>query len=69
MKKAGEITKSSMDIQKQKLEIAKKLKITTNSAECYRKKQRIFLRSIVELEQKLQEAQEKLNQATVTGYA
>ncbi len=64
-KKAEEIIKMLMEIQKKKLEAVKKLNDAAIAAECHRKKQRIFLKSTAELEHRIEEAQEKVNQAMV----
>lgn len=65
-KKTAEIGKALIEIQKQKVVVAKQYKDAAITAECHRKKHRIFLRSTVELESRLQAAQEKLNQAIVS---
>lgn len=61
------ILKSLTETQKQKLEVVKNLKTSAAGLDYHRKKQRIFLRSTAELENRIQEAQEKLNQALVTA--
>ncbi|KAG4065304.1 hypothetical protein HA402_012746 [Bradysia odoriphaga] len=63
VKKCAETIQTLTTMQKQKTETVKKLKDAVLTAECHRKKQRIFLRSTAELENRIQEAQEKLNQA------
>lgn len=64
-KKTKEMIKSLMDTQKRKLDEIKKLKVAAIATEYCRKQQRIFLKSTVELESRLQEAQGKLNTANV----
>lgn len=66
--KAADILKSLTETQKQKLVAVKKLKVAAVATEYHRKKQRIFLRSTAELEHRIQEAQEKLNTATVKSF-
>lgn len=64
-KRTESIVRSLAEVQQQKLDVMKKLNTSSIALKCFRKKHQIFIQNNADLENRLQDVQEKLRTAIV----